>query len=94
MKVIVLAVIWSALAVYSLLCIWTPGLRPYHRGTEKRFGLFATLAFAIFFWFPLLVLVGLAAGVIGDESLPTMWVIFCLCLLVAFVGSWIEFYSD
>ena len=93
MKVVAIA-IWAVLAFYSLLCVWMPEVRPYHKRSEKKFGLFASLGLALFFWFPALVYAGEVTGLIHRESWPLMWVIFSICMFVVIVGSWIEYMSD
>jgi len=93
MKVIAV-VIWGALAFYSLLCLWMPELRLYGKGTQKKLGLFASLGLAVFIWFPGLVVAGLATGLLDDESLSTVWIIFSLCMMILIIGSWIEQLSE
>jgi hypothetical protein len=93
MKYLAIAV-WALMAFYSLLCIFLPEVRPYYRGLQKKFGLFASLGLAHFFWFLPLVYACEVTGLVGTISPTFKWAVFCLLMFVAIIGSWIEYLSD
>lgn len=52
-------VIWAVLAGYTAVCVWLPELRLFHwKATDAKMGGISYLGFALFFWSPLLLILG------------------------------------
>lgn len=97
---LLLAAVWLAGAIYSALCLWEPGMRPYHRlgfltsDEEAKFGPVTCVGMAMVFWLPALVYVGQGVGLVPFQSPLAVYAAPCLGIFVAVIGSLLDIFVE
>ena len=83
-------IIWFAGLIYFTLCIAIQKIRPYHRNSDKKFGLITCLGATMFFWGPTLTFISIAIGVLDEEYFQACFLFVVLGVAVAFAGFIID----